>query len=80
MEKGAFPCDALKHYNTKAPKVHTAIVDGVLKNLRGLRERGRRSVCEREKVRERERERERGGGEKDNESGGGRERTVEGER
>ena len=38
MEKGAFPSDALKHYYTKTPKIHTTVVVGVLKNFRSLGE------------------------------------------
>ena len=57
MEKGAFPCDALKYNNTKTPEVHTAVVVSVLEHLRSLRERGE----ERERERERDRE---GGGER----------------
>ena len=36
MEKGAFPRDAFKHNNTKAPKVYTAVVVSVLEHLRSL--------------------------------------------
>lgn len=59
MEKGAFPCDTLKYNNTKTPEVHTAVVVGVLENLRSLemregeREGGRRSWKRKGRCRER---------------------------
>ena len=61
MEKGAFPCDTLKHNNTKTPKVHTTVVVSVLEHLRSL-DTGKEGGRDGEREREREREREKGGG------------------
>ena len=36
MEKGAFPRDTFKHYDTKTPKVYATVVVGVLEYFRSL--------------------------------------------
>ena len=77
MEKGAFPCDALKHNNTKTPEVHAAVVVSVLEHLRSLRGTERETG---EGGGEREGEREGGGGEREREGERGGEREGERER